>query len=137
MALYNISSTLITNYRKFRWHTTFVFMNFTNHAVFPMGQSVYKFPKNAPIKKTNDKISSQTEFTTSRRLAAHNKQDNKNMFLNNFDFRSNPCMHNSCLGISPKYLIFRNAPKPIIDLCGISFLCANFETFTTFCAVVL
>ena len=25
-------------------------------------------------------------------------------------------MHNSCLGISPKYLIFRNSPKPIIDL---------------------
>ena len=46
-------------------------------------------------------------------------------------------MHNSCLGISPKYLIFRNAPKPIIDLCGISFLCANFETFTIFSAIVL
>ena len=46
-------------------------------------------------------------------------------------------MHNSCLGISPKYLIFRNAPKPIIDLCGISFLCANFETFTIFSAIAL
>ena len=46
-------------------------------------------------------------------------------------------MHNSCLGISPKYLIFRNAPKPIIDLCGISFLCANSETFTIFSAIVL
>ena len=49
---------------------------------------------------------------------------------------SNPYMHNSCLGISPKYLIFWNAPKPIIDLCGISFLCANFETVTIFSAVV-
>ena len=28
-------------------------------------------------------------------------------------------------------------PKPIIDLCGISFLCANFETFTIFSAIVL
>ena len=46
-------------------------------------------------------------------------------------------MHNSCLGISPKYLIFQNAHKPIIDLCGISFLCANFETFTIFSAIVL
>ena len=47
-------------------------------------------------------------------------------------------MHtDSCLGISPKYLIFRNAPKPIIDLCGISFLCANFETFTIFSAIAL
>ena len=46
-------------------------------------------------------------------------------------------MHNSCLGISPKYLIFRNAPKPIIDPCGISFLYANFETFTIFRATVL
>ena len=43
---------------------------------------------------------------------------------------SNPYMHNSCLAISPKYLIFRNAPKCIIDLYGISFLCTNFETFT-------
>ena len=50
---------------------------------------------------------------------------------------SNPYMHNSCLGISPKYLIFRNAPKLIIDLCGISFLCADFETFTIFSAIVL
>ena len=46
-------------------------------------------------------------------------------------------MHNSCLGISPKYLIFRNAPKPIIDLRGISFLCVNVETFTIFSAIVL
>ena len=46
-------------------------------------------------------------------------------------------MHNSCLGISSKYLIFRNVPKPIIDLYGISFLCANFETFTIFSAIVL
>ena len=46
-------------------------------------------------------------------------------------------MHNSCLGISPKYLIFQNAPKPIIDLYGISFLCTNFETFTIFRAIVL
>ena len=46
-------------------------------------------------------------------------------------------MQNSCLGISPKYLIFRNAPKPVIDLCGISFLCANFETFTIFSEIVL
>ena len=46
-------------------------------------------------------------------------------------------MHNSCLGISPKYLIFRNAPKPINDLCSISFLCANFETFTIFSSIVL
>ena len=46
-------------------------------------------------------------------------------------------MHNSCLGISPKYLIFRNAPKPIIGLCGISFLCAKFEIFTIFSAIVL
>ena len=67
-----------------------------------------------------------------------NKQDNKNMFLNNFDFIwPNPYMHNSCLGISPKYLICRNAPKPIIDLFGISFLRANFETFTIFSAIVL
>ena len=50
---------------------------------------------------------------------------------------SDPYMHNSCLGISPKYLIFRNALKPIIDLCGISFLCANFETFTILSAIVL
>ena len=50
---------------------------------------------------------------------------------------SNPYMHNSCLGISPKYLTFRNAPKPIIDLCGISFLCASFETFTIFSAIAL
>ena len=48
---------------------------------------------------------------------------------------SNPYMHNSCLGISPKYLIFRNAPKHIIDLCGISFFCANFETFNNFSAI--
>ena len=34
---------------------------------------------------------------------------------------SNPCMHNSYLAISSKYLIFRNAPKPIIDLYGINF----------------
>ena len=46
-------------------------------------------------------------------------------------------MHNSCLRISPKYLIFRNAPKPVIDLYGISFLCANFETFTIFSAIVM
>ena len=46
-----------------------------------------------------------------------NKQDNKNMFLNNFDFMVKSLMHNSCLGIPPKYLIFRNAPKSIIDLC--------------------
>ena len=46
-------------------------------------------------------------------------------------------MHNSCLGISPKYFILRNASKPIIDLCGIGFLCANFETFTIFSASVL
>ena len=46
-------------------------------------------------------------------------------------------MHNSCLGISPKYLIFRNTPKPIIDPYGISFLCTNFETFTIFSAIVL
>ena len=64
-----------------------------------------------------------------------NKQDSKNMFLNNL--WSNPYMHNSCLGISPKYLIFRNAPKPVIDLYGISFLCNNFETFTIFSAIVL
>ena len=60
------------------------------------------------------------------------------MFLNNFDFIwSNPYMHNSCLGISPKHFIFRNAPKPIIDQNGISFLCTNFETFTIFIAIVL
>ena len=56
--------------------------------------------------------------------------DNKTCFWIILTLWSNPYMHNSCLGISPKYLIFRNAPKPIIDLCGISFLCANFETFT-------
>ena len=37
-----------------------------------MDQSKPLFRKNAPIKKTNDKILSQTEFTMSRRLAAHN-----------------------------------------------------------------
>ena len=37
-----------------------------------MDQSGPSFPKNAAIKKTNDKILSQTEFTMSRRLAAHN-----------------------------------------------------------------
>ena len=31
----------------------FCFMNFTNHAAFPIDQSVYKFPKNAPIKTNN------------------------------------------------------------------------------------
>ena len=46
-------------------------------------------------------------------------------------------MHNSCLGISPEYLIFRNAPKPIIDLYGISFFCTNFETLTISCVIVL
>ena len=46
-------------------------------------------------------------------------------------------MHNSCLKIFTKYLTFRNALKPIIDLCSISFLCANFETFTIFSAIVL
>ena len=66
-----------------------------------------------------------------------NKQDNKNMFLKILTLWSNPYMHNSCLGIFPKYLIFGNAPKPIIDLCGIIFLCANFETFTIFSAIVL
>ena len=38
-----------------------------------MDQSRPMFPKNAPIKKTNDKIFSQAEFTMTRRLAAHNK----------------------------------------------------------------
>ena len=38
-----------------------------------MDQSRPIFPKNAPIKKTNDKILSQTEFTMSLRLATHNK----------------------------------------------------------------
>ena len=66
-----------------------------------------------------------------------NKQDNKNMFLNNFDFMVKSLYDNSCLGISPKFLIFQNAPKPIIDLCGISFLCANFETFTILSAIIL
>ena len=47
-------------------------------------------------------------------------------------------MHNSCLGISPKYLMFRNAPDPtIIDLYGKSTLCTNFENFTIFSAIVL
>ena len=67
-----------------------------------------------------------------------NKQDSKNVFLDNFDFIwSNPYMHNSCLGISPKHFIFRNAPKPIVDQNGISFLSTNFETFTIFNAIVL
>ena len=66
-----------------------------------------------------------------------NKEDSKNMFLNNFDFMRNPYMHNSCLGISPKCLIFRSAPKPIIDLYGINFLCTNFEIFTISSAIVL
>ena len=42
----------------------------------------------------------------------------------------NPYMHNNYFGISPENLIFRNVPKPIIDLYDISFLCANFETST-------
>ena len=67
-----------------------------------------------------------------------NKQDTtKACFLIILTLWSNPYMHNSCLGISGKYLIFRNAPKPIIDLFGISVLCANFETFTIFSAIVL
>ena len=37
-----------------------------------MDQSRPLFPKSAPIKKANDKILSQTEFTMSRRLATHN-----------------------------------------------------------------
>ena len=51
----------------------FVFTYLTNNAAFPMDQSRPIYPKNAPIKKTNDKIFSQTEFIMSRRLAAHNK----------------------------------------------------------------
>ena len=38
------------------------------------------FPKKAPIKKSNEKILSQTEFTMSRRLAAHNKVSTKGVF---------------------------------------------------------
>ena len=75
MALYNSSSAPIINFEKFRWYTPFVFMNFANHAAFPIDQSVYKVPKNAPIKKTSDKISSQTKFAMSRRLAAHNNPE--------------------------------------------------------------
>ena len=54
-------------------HTTLVFTYLTNNAAFPVDQSGPIFPKNAPIKTTKDKIFSQTEFTMSRRLAAHNK----------------------------------------------------------------
>ena len=65
-----------------------------------------------------------------------NKQDSKNMFLRNFSFMvESPIRTIAVLGISPKYLIFRNAPDFIIDLCGISFLCTNFETFTIFSAI--
>ena len=46
-------------------------------------------------------------------------------------------MHNSCLGIPSKYLVFRNSPKPIIDLYSVSFLSSNFETFTIFGAILL
>ena len=38
-----------------------------------------------------------------------NKQDNKTYFWIILTLWSNPYMHNSCLGVSPKYLIFRNA----------------------------
>ena len=71
------------------------------------------------------------------RIYIVNKQESKNMFLRTFDFMVDPCTHNSCLGISLKYLIFRNAPKPIVDLYNISFLCTNFETFIIFSAIVL
>ena len=66
-----------------------------------------------------------------------NEPDSKRCFRIILTLWSNPYMHSSCLGRPPKHLIFRNAPKPIIDLYGISFLCTNFETFTIFSAVVL
>ena len=37
-----------------------------------MNQSKPVFANNAPIRKLTTKISSQTEFTMSRRLSAHN-----------------------------------------------------------------
>ena len=39
---------------------------------FPMNQSKPVFAKNAPIKELMTKMSSQAEFTRSRRLSAHN-----------------------------------------------------------------
>ena len=67
-----------------------------------------------------------------------NKQNSKNMFLRNFDFMVKSLYtEKSCLEISPKYLIFQNAPDPIFDLYGINFLCTNSETFISFLTIVL
>ena len=61
-----------------------------------------------------------------------NKQDNKNMFLNNFDFMvKSPYPQYLSWNIS-KIFYLSKCPKPIIDLYGISFFCNNFETFTIF-----
>ena len=48
-----------------------------------MDQSKAIFPQNTPIKKANDKILSQTEFTMSRRIAAHNYSPLRNLFYFN------------------------------------------------------
>ena len=66
-----------------------------------------------------------------------NKQDNKNMFLNNSDFMVKSLYAQYLSGNISKYLIFRNAHKPINDLCGVSFLCANFEIFIIFSEIIL
>ena len=55
------------------------------------------------------------------------------MFLTNFGFM----IKFLYTELSPKYVIFQNATNPIFDLSEISFLCANFETFTIFSAIVL
>ena len=67
-----------------------------------------------------------------------NKQNSKNMFLRNFDFMVKSLYTEKiCLEISPKYLIFQNAPDTIFDLYGINFLCTNSETFISFLTIVL
>ena len=39
------------------------------------------------------------------------------------------------IGVRTKVENFRNAPKPNFDLYVISFICSNFEAFTTFSAI--